>query len=783
MSDESPRGPNREDIRRFFRLLAHGPHGLTELRIIPPRGKPWIGFFDEEDAFVEMCATWCGKANVYAGRNPRPRVFAKRFPQACNKLARGVPGAKADDIEILTALSLDLDPIREKDIPSTDLEHQLALDVAGRIVADYPGAVLVDSGNGAQIFLPIAPLSLGDNARRVEAQTKAWEADVRKMVEEDPDLKLDSVYDLARIIRVAGTENIKGAATAERPHRLAHIVGEVPTDPCDMSEVFTREVNVPEEEIRAEGKIPERFHALLETDEKVRLTWNGERPDLSDSTRSGYDMAMVSLLHNQGFAPEEIIPIVLSMPSGTRDERRLLLTLKKARATVALAAAIEGKGMKVLVADAADDFLRDRQLEGKLRRWRGEWWIWNERCYDRLSEEECLALVVAYLRDHRIYRGRATQTFARNVLMNLASLGSLPDAIDLPFWIGDSGFERAPHLVILQNGIVDIERFAQGDLDVLQPHTAAYFCPTLLPFEFDPHAACPLWHAFLAEVLPSPDSQRFLQEWFGYNLVYDLSQQRFVIFEGEGANGKSVICYVLRHLIGNQNVSAVPLEVFGMRFQLGPTLGKLANIVPEMGELDRVAEGHLKPFVSGDSMQFDRKNKEPITAVPTARLTFATNTRPRFNDRSEGVWRRLVLVPFTVSIPPERQDRELGDKLIGELPGIFNWAVQGLQRLRERGHFVEPESSLKAKEDYRRETNPARVFLEEKCEVDPRHSVAKETLYQKYHCWAETNGYRPLGLAQFAKEVHRYDPSIRCTRPRLDGKRTQIFEGIEVTYE
>jgi P4 family phage/plasmid primase-like protien len=780
LKPERPPGPNHEDIRRFFRLLSHGQHGLTELRIIPSERRPHIGFFDDEDAFVETCTRWSGRANVYAGRNPRPRRFVEQFPQAHNKLAQGIPGARSADIEIVTALSIDIDPRRPRNTSSTSAEHDVALAVADRVASDYPGAILVDSGNGAQVLFPLSAVSVNGDARRVEAQTKAWESEVRTIVEEDPGLRLDSIYDLARVIKVPGTVAIKGTPTPERPHRLARIVGEIPSEPCDMHEVFEREVDESEADSRelAAADIPERFRGLLESDERIRRTWNGERGDLRDSTGSGYDMAMIDLLLGEDFTPEEVLATVLAMPSGTKDTRRVAYSIRKAERD----RKPTGKRKKddVLAADAADDFLAAKGLRGKLRRWRGDWWLYNGRCYDALSDEECRSLIVAYLRDHPDYRSRATRNFAGNVLLNLESLGALPDSLDLPFWVSSTGCERKPNLVALQNGVVDVERFAAGHLDVLQKHTPEFFCPTLLPYAFDPQAPCLRWREFLDEVLPEADGRQFLQEWFGYNLVYDLSQQRFVILEGDGANGKSVICTVLRQLLGAQNVSAVPLEFFEVRFQLAPTLGKLANVVPEMGEIDRVAEGVLKPFVSGDPMQFDRKNKEPITALPTARLTFATNMRPRFSDRSEGVWRRLVLVPFTVTIPPDRQDRKLGEKLIAELPGIFNWAIQGLQRLRERGHLIEPTASREAKEDYKRETNPARAFLEEKCEVDPRHEIPKEALYGEYRTWAEACGYRPLGLAQFAKEVHRLDPSIRAGRPRQDGKRTQVFEGIEL---
>jgi putative DNA primase/helicase len=131
----------------------------------------------------------------------------------------------------------------------------------------------------------------------------------------------------------------------------------------------------------------------------------------------------------------------------------------------------------------------------------------------------------------------------------------------------------------------------------------------------DDRAQCPTWLKFLDEVLER-DIERIslLQEWFGYCLTPDTSQHKFMILEGEGANGKSIVCEVLTALLGKENVSNVPLEMFGERFQLTPTIGKLANIASEVGEIKSVAEGHLKQFTSGDKMYFDRKGIPGIDA-------------------------------------------------------------------------------------------------------------------------------------------------------------------------
>ena len=213
------------------------------------------------------------------------------------------------------------------------------------------------------------------------------------------------------------------------------------------------------------------------------------------------------------------------------------------------------------------------------------------------------------------------------------------------------------------------------------------------------------------------------------------------------------------------------------------TIGKLANIAPEAGDLDRVAEGVLKQFVAGDRMYFDRKGVPGINAHPTARLILAANNRPRFRDRSLGMWRRMVIVPFRRTIPEADQDPRLSEKLLVELPGILNWAVEGLRRLRERGHLTVPAICRDLVAEYQRESNPARVFFDEHCHKNQRAHVYCKTLYQEYRQWADECGYRPLNAAQLGKEVHRTFPDSSRQKRGTKGRRCWAYVGLRLTKE
>jgi P4 family phage/plasmid primase-like protien len=271
------------------------------------------------------------------------------------------------------------------------------------------------------------------------------------------------------------------------------------------------------------------------------------------------------------------------------------------------------------------------------------------------------------------------------------------------------------------------------------------------------------------------------QQWFGYLLLPDTSLQRFLMMVGDGANGKSVVCAVLHALLGDGNTVSVPLEFFGQRFHLVETLGKLANIVSEVGELDKVAEGALKAFVAGDPMLFERKHKTPFTARPTARLVLATNNPPQFSDKSDGVWRRVLLLKFTVQIPAAERiagmDKPSWWIDAGELPGILNWALEGLRQLRQRGVFDISSACLNEVEKLRADANPARRFLRECYQVGD-DEVLKDAAYESYKQWCGKNGHHPLAENRFAVEVFRTFPQARAARVTRNGARVHVFAGI-----
>ena len=216
--------PNPEAIRATYRWLAHGAHGVSEVRVIRPgKGIVGIGYFDDEEAFVAECVRTNAAGNVYVGIQPRPR---RLFDQAPNAVRPLKSGAGRKDIEVVTATVIDLDPVRPKDTASTEEELAAAVETAGAAAAWAEGAGVARparmmSGNGAQLWFAVPPVVLDDDNRdTVQANLKAFEAELREGVESER-IKVDSIHDLPRIIKVVGTVSRKGEGTVDRPHRVS----------------------------------------------------------------------------------------------------------------------------------------------------------------------------------------------------------------------------------------------------------------------------------------------------------------------------------------------------------------------------------------------------------------------------------------------------------------------------------------------------------------------------------------------------------------------------------
>lgn len=355
-----------------------------------------------------------------------------------------------------------------------------------------------------------------------------------------------------------------------------------------------------------------------------------------------------------------------------------------------------------------------------------------------------------------------------------------------PAWLGHPSERK--NWIAVNNGLLDVDSIetAQQLPDCLSSPSPQWFSPSCMPVDYDPSAQCPIWMQFLEKTF-SGDRQiiDMLQEWFGYCLTHETKYQKFLMMVSDGGHGKGVVAAAIEAIIGKINMSFVPLERFGERFDLGTTLGKQVNLIADANEIDRVAEGHLKSFVVGDSMFFDRKNQPGIQARPTAKLMIFANRLPYFGDRSQGIWRRLLLVPFHVTVRDSERiagmDKpEWWESQPGEKSGILNWAIEGLLRLQKNDWFVTPDKIKDEIEKHRIDCNPVAYYLTENCAESEDAIVTTEELYEAYVKWCKATNHKIENERRFGKEVVKAFSSATKTRPGNNSNRQYVYKGIKI---
>lgn len=271
----------------------------------------------------------------------------------------------------------------------------------------------------------------------------------------------------------------------------------------------------------------------------------------------------------------------------------------------------------------------------------------------------------------------------------LVDLGVSPTDVrrmsDMPLSvISERAFSRQ-NLIAFSNGVFDLEtgKFVEG-FDSSRIVTEA------LPYPYDADASCPRWESFLCEVMPDASMRSVLQEFFGCCYVdrSSLSIEKFGIFLGAGANGKSVIREVVSRAMGKANVASYDAEQI-TRSELQPYLnGKRINFASDM-KVSAAFDSALKALASGQEVIGRKIYGEPVV-VKAPPIVFSMNQLPPFRDTSDAFFRRVLLFRFDVVIPEGQRDASLADTICrDELPGVFRWMMEGRRRiLRRRGIFT-----------------------------------------------------------------------------------------------
>ncbi|MGE0278727.1 MAG: phage/plasmid primase, P4 family [Nitrospiraceae bacterium] len=332
-------------------------------------------------------------------------------------------------------------------------------------------------------------------------------------------------------------------------------------------------------------------------------------------------------------------------------------------------------------------------------------------------------------------------------------------------------------LLNCQNGTLDL-RTGQ-----LHAHRREDYLTRRLAIPYDPAATCPTWLTFLGTIMGENKALlTFLQRALGYALTGSTREQCLFVLHGTGANGKSTFLEAVQALLGDyaQSTPSATLLVKDRQDGIPNDVARLrgARLVSavEIGEGKRLNEELIKRLTGQDTLTARFLFAEFFDFVPEFKLFVACNHLPQIRGNDHAIWRRVKLVPFAVTIPPDKQDKSLPEKLKQELPGILAWAVQGCLAWQQDG-LAAPEEVVKATEEYRKDQDRVGQFLEDLCTTDSRYEETTSKLYDAYIQWCKENGENfPLPSKIFGSRLG--DQGF--TAARIGKARNRGWQGVRL---
>lgn len=302
-----------------------------------------------------------------------------------------------------------------------------------------------------------------------------------------------------------------------------------------------------------------------------------------------------------------------------------------------------------------------------------------------------------------------------------------------------------------------------------QPHDATLLITKHTPIKYKPDAECPLWEKFLNQIFDGDaELVGYIQRAVGYSLTGSTSEQCAFFLYGSGNNGKSTFLDIVREICGDYATNIQP-ETIMVRPNGGTASSDVARLKGarfvtsvEPNEGMRINEGLLKQLTGDDVVTARKLYSEEFEFRPEFKLWMATNHKPIIRGTDTGIWRRVRMIPFTVHIPPEKVDRDLKDKLLGEIEGIFAWAVKGVQLYNEQGLRM-PSAVAAAVEAYRAEMDVISSFIAACCIVEAGRQVKANDLYRVYAEWCQRNNEYCMSSTKFGVEIAKRFEKMRIT--------------------
>ena len=407
------------------------------------------------------------------------------------------------------------------------------------------------------------------------------------------------------------------------------------------------------------------------------------------------------------------------------------------------------------------------------------WLIWNNKFWEKDASGEIMRMAKWTVRsiskeadnisdekrkkELKEHCKKSETKFKLNAMIELARTESglqvNPEDLDKNSWF-----------LNVQNGTIDLKS------GMLLPHTREHLITKITPIEYNPNATCQRWDSFLNRIMNGNQNLiQFIKRAVGYSLTGETREQCFFFLYGTGANGKSTFLETIRVMLTEyaqqtdlstflKDRSSIPNDVArlkGTRF--------VSGVETDAGK--HLAEVFVKRLTGEDTITARFLYQEFFEFNPTFKIFLAANHKPTISGTDYAIWRRIMMIPFTVVIPENEMDKSLKDKLKLELPGILNWAVQGCLEWKEYG-LKPPAEISRATDEYKAEMDVLGGFIEDCCVMMPHSKVRNPDIYASYENWCRLNREQPISHKAF---------TIKLKERGLVSKKsgdTRYWEGI-----
>lgn len=371
---------------------------------------------------------------------------------------------------------------------------------------------------------------------------------------------------------------------------------------------------------------------------------------------------------------------------------------------------------------------------------RGQWHRWDGKVWSVIHEMRIEKEIKPFLRSGYTY----------SVLKQVKSL------LQSDLFAPDNTMDSNHDMVNLDNGIYHLAK------NRLYPHDPSHHITTILPFAYDTKAACPTWQQYLRSTFVRDDGAHdaemaaLVQEALGYSLTTSVIHHIMFWCYGDGNNGKGTLFYVIKQLLGSSRMELNVNSMHQNHYQLALLAGKRAATSAEVDGADKLAENAtIKQIVAGDPVTVRMIQERPFEMQPTVKLWWSMNTLPPIDETTEGVWRRIRIIPFTRKFREDEKILDLKDRLDKEIPGIFNWALEGLRRTIATNSVCIPQRAQAVKDKYQRESNIVQVFVEDMCKRGVGYSVGRPEFYREFKKWSIENTYKLKSSTLVGQELQR----------------------------